>query len=656
MKRVVQIFAVTILMMTMNASNLFAQETYESMWKEVEKVAEKDLPRQVVEKTQLIYDKARKEKNFPQMMKAWIQIVETKSTIDADSFRLADIRPADYSTPTEEAIYNAIMGSGYLAMRNNNSIRKDQDSVAHYIKMGNELLAKSLINKKELAREKASDYLPLFTLGEDSRLYGHDLLSVLTRFAARMTTDGTNYQKFYEEARDFYKKENNREAYTLMALECLDEDEMTKAKYEKALKDLLEESKGLEAEADVALAYANFLEEQMYNDDSKEAKVAKQDQLMEFVRIAQMEYKGSKLLNNFRQIENNMLHGNITFNATGEDVIANRPFNITLSYKNMSGAKLIIRQYNGKNNNGQLKRDGKLILEREYTFTNDAKTRDRIAKNLPYEGEFKDKLNLPADHYVVIMENGDVSNAVEFRLSTIRLTDLSLPGRQHIFTVVDAVTGRPVKGATVYLMTGNDEAISLTCNDIGECHFTAPERKYYTAYAYVESNNRTGTISVSSHYVSEKPEIQSQLNIFTDRAIYRPGQTALIGVMAYQNDGRVADILPFADLKVKLEDANRQTVETKELKTNEWGTADTEFVIPKDRLPGNFSIRAFIKDETVSSRTKTLRTSGWRNTSVLRSRYRTRARTKSAKSPLATLYTSPSTPRASQEYLFRVRA
>lgn len=597
MKRVVQIFAVTILMMTMNASNLFAQETYESMWKEVEKVAEKDLPRQVVEKTQLIYDKARKEKNFPQMMKAWIQIVETKSTIDADSFRLADIRPADYSTPTEEAIYNAIMGSGYLAMRNNNSIRKDQDSVAHYIKMGNELLAKSLINKKELAREKASDYLPLFTLGEDSRLYGHDLLSVLTRFAARMTTDGTNYQKFYEEARDFYKKENNREAYTLMALECLDEDEMTKAKYEKALKDLLEESKGLEAEADVALAYANFLEEQMYNDDSKEAKVAKQDQLMEFVRIAQMEYKGSKLLNNFRQIENNMLHGNITFNATGEDVIANRPFNITLSYKNMSGAKLIIRQYNGKNNNGQLKRDGKLILEREYTFTNDAKTRDRIAKNLPYEGEFKDKLNLPADHYVVIMENGDVSNAVEFRLSTIRLTDLSLPGRKHIFTVVDAVTGRPVKGATVYLMTGNDEAISLTCNDIGECHFTAPERKYYTAYAYVESNNRTGTISVSSHYVSEKPETQSELNIFTDRAIYRPGQTALIGVMAYQNDGRVADILPFADLKVKLEDANRQTVETKELKTNEWGTADVEFVIPKDRLPGNFSIRAFIKDE-----------------------------------------------------------
>ena len=45
-----------------------------------------------------VNNKARKEKNFPQMMKAWIRIVDTKSTIDADSFRLADIRPADYTT------------------------------------------------------------------------------------------------------------------------------------------------------------------------------------------------------------------------------------------------------------------------------------------------------------------------------------------------------------------------------------------------------------------------------------------------------------------------------------------------------------------------------------------------------------------------------
>ena len=181
MNKRVQIIVLTVLISMMNVSGLFAQTTYESMWEEVEKVAEKDLPRQVTEKTQQIYDKARKERNFPQMMKAWIRIVETKSTIDADSFRLADIRPADYSTPAEEAIYNAIMGSGYLAMRNNNSIRLDKDSLDHYWEKGQELLALSIKDKKVLAREKSNEYLPLFTLGDDSRLYGHDLLSVLLR-------------------------------------------------------------------------------------------------------------------------------------------------------------------------------------------------------------------------------------------------------------------------------------------------------------------------------------------------------------------------------------------------------------------------------------------------------------------------------------------
>ena len=599
MKRVVQIFAVTILMMTMNASNLFAQETYESMWKEVEKVAEKDLPRQVTEKTQLIYNKARKEKNFPQMMKAWIRIVDTKSTIDADSFRLADIRPADYTTPTEEAIYNAIMGSGYLAMRNNNSIRKDKDSVEYYTKTGNELLAKSLINKKELAREKASDYLPLFTLGDDSRLYGHDLLSVLTRFAVERCTDG-RVLKFYEEARDFYKQENNREAYTLMQLNCLNRAVMPIAKRGKALLALLEESKGLEAAADVAYHYAEILQEQAQNSgnfDSREAQAAKRDEFLAYVRNAQVEYKDSKLLNNFKRLENTMLHGSIRFFATGDDVIANRPFTFTLNYQNMAGVKLTIRQYNGVDKNFNLRRDGKLILEREYTFTNDAKTRDRIAKNLPYEGEFTDKLNLPADHYVAIMENGDVSNATDFRLSTIRLTDLSLPGRQHIFTVVDAVTGRPVKGATVYLTTGNNEAISLKCNDKGECTFTAPERKYYTAYAFVESNNRTESVGVSSYDLFEKRSTEGTLEIFTDRAIYRPGQKVLVSVMAYASDGDESEVMPFTDLTVKLNDANYQTVATQEVKTNEWGTAYVEFTIPKDRLPGNYQIFALPNDD-----------------------------------------------------------
>jgi len=594
MNKRVQIIVLTTLISMMNVSSMFAQTTYESMWEEVEKVAEKDLPRQVTEKTQLIYDKARKEKNFPQMMKAWIRIVETKSTIDADSFRLADIRPADYSTPAEEAIYNAIMGSGYLAMRDNNNIRQDKDSLAHYQEKGQELLALSIKDKKVLARETSNEYLPLFTLGDDSRLYDHDLLSVLLRFATERGIE--DVLKHYEDARDFYKQENNREAYTLMALECIERKEMTNEKRVAALKALLDESKDLEAGADVALEYASWLQEQMHEaTDDKEEKL--QDQLMEFLRWAQRQFKDSKLLNNFKVMEANMLHGNITFSVVGENVIANHPFTFNFSYRNMQGATLRIRKYNGKDGTGRLRLDGKQILEREYRFVTNEKTRSRIAQNLPYHGVFSDKLTLPADNYVVIMESKGVSEAKAMRLTTIRLTDLSLPGRKHILTVVDAVTGRPVKGASIRIRSNNSEEQTLKCDDRGECTFTAEARKYYYASAMLQSNDCTDEIGIGGYNISERPTATPRLHIFIDRAIYRPGQTTHVGVIAYQSDGEESDVIPFADMTIFLHDANNQIIETKEVKTNEWGTADVDFVIPKDRLPGNFRIRAAIKAE-----------------------------------------------------------
>jgi len=582
----------TIMVYGINSLVMNAQ-TYESMWKQVDEAMEKDLPREAIKHTEPIYAKAVKEKNFPQMMKAWVSLVSTKSTIDADSFRLADIAPADYSTPAEKAIYHAIMGSAYLSMRTFNNINRNEDSLAYYEKKGKEHLALSLKDKKELAREKASDYLPLFTLNDDSRLYGHDLLSVLTGFAAERSTLEESL-KYYEEAREFYKQENNREAYTLMALQCLDRQETSNEERKKALKALLEESKDLESEADVALSYAYVLESEG-SVSSQEDKEAIADQLIEFVRNAQIKYKHSKLKNAFKEIENSLLSGMIAFKTVGEKVVANSPFEFKLSYTNMAGVKLSVRKYNGLDGEGRLNVDGKLILERNYLFTTDEKTRSRMEQNLPYDGEFSDKMTLPADHYVIVMESGTVTNAYDFYLSSIRLVDLSLPGHQHIFTVVDALTGRPVKGATVHLHTYSNQdnnEIELKCDENGECRFTISNNKRYQAWATLQPNDCTAKVPLSSYSQLEKPAKTTRMEIFTDRAVYRPGQTTHVGVIAYRSDGDVSYILPFADLTLTLRDANNQIVETKSIKTNDWGTADSDFLIPKNRLPGRFTVTA----------------------------------------------------------------
>jgi hypothetical protein len=95
----------------------------------------------------------------------------------------------------------------------------------------------------------------------------------------------------------------------------------------------------------------------------------------------------------------------------------------------------------------------------------------------------------------------------------------------------------------------------------------------------------------------EKPaEIRSAL-VFTDRSIYRPGQSLLWKVVAYRGvlgdlaDGRFSTAAG-SDLEVNLLDPNGEVVATSEVTTNRFGTASGSFEIPTGRLLGSWSVEA----------------------------------------------------------------
>ena len=74
--------------MFLTSNNVYSQ-SYDQMWKQVERAADDDLPRQVISTSEKIMSKARKDNNFGQLMRAWVTIVETKTSIDSDSFDVA---------------------------------------------------------------------------------------------------------------------------------------------------------------------------------------------------------------------------------------------------------------------------------------------------------------------------------------------------------------------------------------------------------------------------------------------------------------------------------------------------------------------------------------------------------------------------------------
>ncbi|MBO7624361.1 MAG: hypothetical protein J6S82_03535, partial [Bacteroidales bacterium] len=76
--------------------------------------------------------------------------------------------------------------------------------------------------------------------------------------------------------------------------------------------------------------------------------------------------------------------------------------------------------------------------------------------------------------------------------------------------------------------------------------------------------------------------------IFTDRAIYRPGQTVNFqGIVIRSNDGnKNVELVKGYTEKISLLDANRQEIASTEFVTDEYGSFSGSFVLPTDRMNG----------------------------------------------------------------------
>ena len=94
---------------------LMQAQTYERQWKKVEELEKKDLPKSVVEAAQTIYVKAEKEKNVPQMMKAFLTMMAYRNENSPDSLQVdlqkmeAWASSSQTSVP-DKAVLSSIMG------------------------------------------------------------------------------------------------------------------------------------------------------------------------------------------------------------------------------------------------------------------------------------------------------------------------------------------------------------------------------------------------------------------------------------------------------------------------------------------------------------------------------------------------------------------
>jgi 5-hydroxyisourate hydrolase-like protein (transthyretin family) len=176
---------------------------------------------------------------------------------------------------------------------------------------------------------------------------------------------------------------------------------------------------------------------------------------------------------------------------------------------------------------------------------------------------------------------------------------ISLDGAVEGF-VLDARSGRPIRGATVtrWKYSNSDwqyhSADQTHCDGNGLFRFVA-EGDQYVSFLIVAESGGQRLASQSTYYTYKgysPPGPSQQTVFFTDRSLYRPGQTLHYKGICIQVDtaGDQYQTLAGKQLTVVFNDANGQEIARQQVLSNDYGSFSGSFTAPRDRLMGQMSL------------------------------------------------------------------
>jgi len=205
--------------------------------------------------------------------------------------------------------------------------------------------------------------------------------------------------------------------------------------------------------------------------------------------------------------------------------------------------------------------------------------------------------------YLIIASEKENNNTKStFGTTVIQATNLALIennfDNKHNYQIVNRNTGKPIKNAEITLKSTNqqDKNINkkLTTDKNGFASFKS-DNYYPNTLISVKTEDDSASFGKQYLYKNNQEnikEVDESLYsfIFTDRSIYRPGQTVYFKTIILKKDGDKSTVYSDDFIEVNLKDVNNQNVKTLELKLNDFGSVTGEFILPNNGLTGLYSI------------------------------------------------------------------
>jgi len=549
-------------------------QSYSTLWKQVKEAEQSDLPRTQYDVLMKIAAKSHREKQPGQLMKAELEGARVMAEISPDSLLPAVERMERRMTAEDDVVlktvYQVIL---HRIFRFNSDLGRTSDNI---------VLTPDLC--KKLAATKAVDYEPLLEKGVDSRLFNDDLLSVI----------GYELSQF-DPLHDYYCSVGNRKAAMLTALESLRQQqpwgsvELNKSEYLQRLDSLISVYGDLEECGEVAIERGNYMAN--YTNATAAEKWL-------YINLALDRWGSWKGMNELRNAQRQLTAPMFCTLAVSNTGIPNKPQK--MEFRQIRNIRqLTMRLYSVK-----AQGDTRLDAQSDEGY----RKLKPLLTPLPFEvtrryvgkaeyDVFEDSIELqglPEGVYLIEMESLPASQVSRqlYYVSNVRILNQGLPDNKVRYVAVNATTGQPLKKAHIRLTADNKTLMNLLTDDNGEAVATLTGRQSHMVFGYTERDKFCPPFNgrpIFNHYDNDRHLERVQL--FTDRALYRPGQTVHAAAVAYSVDrGFEHKVLPGKQLTLMLRDANGKVVGEKKVETDSYGTATADFTLPTGLLNGEFSI------------------------------------------------------------------
>lgn len=575
------------LLIALFATMQVAAQTYDNLWKQAEINAQKAQPKSEIAVMKKIIAKASAAKDYGQLLAAEIRQMTLWKEISADSLtpnvKRMEAEVLKVNDPALKAVRYAVLGKVYRDMNE---------------KKSQEFFKKALGQPELLARHTSAEYVPLTLKGVDGSSFNNDLLHLIG-FEA-------DSKEAYLQLYTYYNKVGNRGAACLCAYKLIEkyrQDDVRvvkKSKYLQTIDSLIQIYQDIPEAGELAVEHFRFMEG---------ATDAKPQDKLNYINYALSRWGEWSRMNELRNAQKRLTEPMFRVKDMPQVLQPGEKVWVQLDVRNLQNLKISISRLNitaDNDYNAQDEATYKMLLKKTTKLHQKDFSRNYYGR--PDYETVKDSIeiggNLPLGAYLMEVTSDNTGIAPQrelFYVSNLAVMIQQLPDDKHRYVVVNATDGQPVPGAKIMLYdrdydvkTGKWKRLvhaRLTTDENGEAYF-----KNVDGNVLISTSNDKFTpakdiyLSRTRYYEQKDDKIKHQL--FTDRSIYRPGQTVHASAISYIVKKGLDASVPGKSMELNfiLRDANGKQVAEQKATTDEYGTASVDFELPKEGQTGLYFI------------------------------------------------------------------